>query len=150
MFLLSQTYKSLTKSTTMKTKSLISLLLGCFFLCATPLFAQKGKNKNHKPGRAHHPKYHKAVKVVRYPRSKVVVIKPRRVHTLAVLPVGYTTIYFKKRDYFHHNGFFYALVGPKYTIVNPPAGLRVKLLPIGHKKIIISGAPHYYLYGLIL
>lgn len=131
----------------MKTKSIIPLLLGCLFLFTTPLFAQKAKHKNHKAIAAHHPGHRKAGKPCKYPRNRVVVIKHRKVHTMAVLPAGYTTIYFKKRDYFHHNGFYYTMVGANYTIVNPPVGLRIKLLPMGHKKVIIAGAPHYYYMG---
>lgn len=130
----------------MKTKTIISILLGCFFII-TPLFAQKVKHKNHKKVVAHNPGHRKTVRVHKYPRNKVVVVKHRRVHTIAVLPAGYTTIYFKKRDYFHHNGYFYSLVGSNYTVIVPPVGLRVRMLPVGHKKILVAGVPHYYCMG---
>lgn len=132
----------------MKTKTIISLLLGCFFLVTTPLLAQKAGHKNHKLIATHHPGHPKPVRVYRYSGNKVVVVKPGNIRSVAVLPVGYTTIYFKKRDYFHHDGCFYALVGTNYNIVTPPAGLRIKVLPMGHKKIIIAGVPHFYYRGV--
>ena len=132
----------------MKTKAIISLLMGCLFIVGTPLFAQRAKHKNHKVHHAHHSNKKKAVRVYKYPRNKVVVVRARRVKTVTVLPVGYATVVFKKRNYFHHHGFFYNLVGSNYVMIAPPIGLRVKLLPPGHKKIIIAGTPHFYYMGV--
>lgn len=130
----------------MKAKTIISILMACQLVYNSPVLAQRGKHKS--PGHHIHPNARKTVRVYKYPRNKVVVVKHRRIHTVSVLPVGHTTIVFKGNKYFHHNGLFYSLAGSHYAVVIPPIGLRVKLLPPGYKKVIIAGNPHFYCMGV--
>jgi hypothetical protein len=86
--------------------------------------------------------------VNRYTRNKVVVVKPRTVQTIRVLPAGHTKIFFGKNQYYFHNGFYYRYYGNSYRVIAPPFGLRIKVLPVGFRTIYFGSIPHYYYRGV--
>lgn len=159
----------------MKTIPILSLML-LFMVASNTLHAQKQKGKGNKTTvtkttktyqspntnkkyksntvkvekHNNHPNSHKTtvVKVNRYPRNKVVVVKPRKVYNVTVLPTGYTTIIYGKRNYYCHNGYFYHYHDNIYTTIVPPFGLRIKVLPFGYRSVFIAGVPHYYYRGV--
>jgi len=133
-------------------KLILGICICSLSLLIQPLSAQKPVKKTVKV-KVHksHSQKSKVVKVKtvkRYPRSKVVVVKKRQVRTIQVLPVGYTTIIYKNRNYYHHGGYFYNYSGNNYVIIAPPRGLRIKTLPIGYKTIVVGGVNRYYYRGV--
>ncbi len=83
----------------------------------------------------------------RYPRTRVVVVRSRRVRTVAVMPAGHVTYVVRGRNYYYANGFYHAHVNNVYTVVAPPVGVRIRILPVGYRRIVIAGAPHFYYQG---
>lgn len=90
----------------------------------------------------------KIVSANRYPRNKVVVVKPRVVHTVKVLPVGYTQVFYGKRNYYCHGGYYYHYHNGIYRTIVPPFGFRIGFLPIGYRTVYINTLPHYYYRGI--
>lgn len=85
--------------------------------------------------------------VRRYARAKVVVVRPRRVRTVAVMPAGYVTVGVAGRNYYYHNGFYHIHANNVYTVIAPPVGVRIRVLPVGYTTVVMSGAPRYYYQG---
>lgn len=136
----------------MKKYLVTSLVIGILLFFNCSIFAQKHPEKHNKNTKTHRvQKYNNKpshVKAYKYPRNKVVVIKKRNIRTVAVLPVGHTTILFKGRNYFYDAGYYYNFVGNTYSLIAPPIGIRIKILPPDHKKIFINKVPHFYYMGV--
>lgn len=90
----------------------------------------------------------KVVSVNHYSRNKVVVVHPRKVRTVTVLPTGYTTVVYGKKNYYCHGGYYYHYHSGIYRAVPPPFGFRIGFLPIGYRTIYINTVPHYYYGGV--
>ena len=105
--------------------------------------------KNHKGAKPHqkHEKIKQAKRSGNFSRSQVVILKPRKVRTIAALPNGYSSIVYRRLNYFYHMGLFYNLMGGMYTLINPPIGIRIGLLPPNHRRIIMGGRPCFYYAG---
>ncbi len=84
----------------------------------------------------------------RFSRTRVVVIRPRRVRTVTVLPMGYQTIVYRNNNYYYHGGLFYRHVNAAYTLIPPPIGIRIRVLPVGYQRIVMGGHPHFYYQGV--
>ncbi len=82
-----------------------------------------------------------------FKRNKVVIVKKRPVHQVAILPAGYTTIIYKNNTYHYNNGKYYKNNGNTYVIVNPPRGMRIKTIAPIHKVIVVNQVNYYYAQG---
>jgi hypothetical protein len=96
----------------------------------------------------HRAKVVKVTTIRRYPKNRVVVVRSRPVRTVTVLPVGYTTIVYRNRNYYHHAGYFYRYNNNIYTVIAPPMGIRVKVLPVGYRTFVVGGVTRYYYGGV--
>ena len=128
----------------MKTKIFFSLLITFFLFAFSTVNAQRGQRITR-------------VKVVKYPRGKVVTVHThvnRRAHiryaalprwgaAVAVLPAGYLTI----NSYYCHNGVFYTKRNNGFVVVHPARGIRIRVLPVGYRTIILGPKTYYYYYG---
>lgn len=78
------------------------------------------------------------VRYARLPRWRAVV---------ATVPVGAVAIRTHRIPYHFHEGIFYTPANNGFVIVRPLAGVRVKVLPPGHRRIIVGPRPYFYYYG---
>jgi hypothetical protein len=83
----------------------------------------------------------------RYYRRDVVVVRPRVVRTVTVLPSGYSVHHYHAHDYFFHEGRYYVRSGPSYAVAFAPFGLQLDILPDGYHRIIVGSVPYYYFMG---
>lgn len=126
-----------------------SVLLTIITLSAIPENAQaQGRRKPAK------------VRVVRH-HTRVVKVRPRVVRRAHIRyahlprwgtivtgrPAGAFVIASNNGPYHFHNGIFYVQRNPGYTIVRPAPGIRIKVLPVGYRRIHIHSRPYYYYYG---
>lgn len=132
----------------MGTKSILIVLL---IMLGANLFAQKGKHIHGRHSgvvrikQTH--RYHGGRQA--YRARNFVVVKRRHIHTVAVLPIGYATIVFKRRPYYYYGGLYYRNIANAYTLVPAPLGLRIKVLPLGYRRIaLVGGGYHYYYQGV--
>ncbi|MDJ1485192.1 DUF6515 family protein [Cytophagaceae bacterium YF14B1] len=119
-----------------------TLLISLLTSVESDLFAQR-----HAHRRVERVRVVRARPVRRYPRAKVVVVRPRRVRTVTVLPAGHVTVVSRGRNYYYYNGFYHTQVNNVYTVIAPPRGVRIRVLPVGYTNIVIGGTPHYYYQG---
>jgi hypothetical protein len=81
-----------------------------------------------------------------FPRTKVVVVKPR-VKTITVLAPDHTRIVYRGRPYYYQGGRYYHYINNGYTIIAPPRGIRIGFLPIGYRPIFVGNVQNYYYMG---
>ena len=93
------------------------------------------------------PNHHQGSPSKRFYRNKVIVVKKRRGRVIQTLPAGHIIYVHRKINYYAHNGLYYNKVGNTYALVPSPFGLRIKVLPPNHRKIMIVGKPHFYYMG---
>jgi len=110
--------------------------------------AKKAKAKHHQEHRkehrqAHHKKAH--VKRVAHHHYKHL---PKRGVVVTSLPSGVVVVKHKGAKLHAHNGVFYKPKGAaSFVVVRAPLGLRVKVVPPGHKRIMVRKRQYYYHYG---
>lgn len=85
----------------------------------------------------------KTTKVVTRNRT-VVVRKP----VIRVVPKGAVIIHYNKVAYHVHKGILYRPVAGGYTIVRPPLGFRLKVLPLGYRSFVVGKRIYYYYNGV--
>ena len=66
------------------------------------------------------------------------------------VPGGYSRIPYRGQDYFYSEGYWYRPQGPRYVVVNPPYGVRVRSLPsysqevwIGSSLLFLAAGTYY-------
>lgn len=133
-------------------KKIVSIIIiGLFLMGSVNVEAQSRKRKKAKKVRVHkkvHKHNKRNYKTVRYQRKNVVIVKPRKVTRVKVLPVGHNVVVFKKRNYHYHGGRYYQYKNGVYATTYAPRGLRIKVLPIGYRTIVFSGHTRYYYRGV--
>ncbi|MBN1548459.1 MAG: hypothetical protein JW902_17550, partial [Syntrophaceae bacterium] len=60
------------------------------------------------------------------------------------LPRGYHTTYYRNRPYYFWEGVWYRPYGTYFTVVAPPIGLVIPILPPFHTTLWVGGIPYYY------
>jgi len=99
------------------------------------------KKEQHK--KAHHKKVHKKRVAHHHYRHL-----PRRGVVVKTLPTGAVVIKHKGTKLHFHNGVFYKSKGAaSFSVVRAPIGVRIKVLPVGHKKIVVRKRLYVYYYG---
>jgi hypothetical protein len=56
------------------------------------------------------------------------------------VPGGYSRIPYRGQDYFYSGGYWYRPQGPRYVVVTPPYGVRVRSLPSYASEVWVGGA----------
>ncbi|MCD5984318.1 DUF6515 family protein [Pseudomonas sp. CDFA 610] len=66
------------------------------------------------------------------------------------VPHGYSRIPYRGQDYYYSEGYWYRPQGPRYVVVNPPYGARVRSLPsysqevwIGSSLLFLAAGTYY-------
>lgn len=69
---------------------------------------------------------------------------PRKGRIVKALPKKRRPIRYRDRDYFYFGGIWYLPSGPGFSIVMPPIGIVVPILPSFYTTIWFGGIPYYY------
>lgn len=89
------------------------------------------------------------VVVKRTPRHKVVYVHPRRPRRVVkVVPAGAAVIHHRNVKYHYHGGIYYRLHKGQYIVVPPARGLRVRVLPPSHVRIVVGPGAVFYCAGI--
>ncbi len=126
-----------------KIRSIAIIIISLLTLANGSSFAQgrsEKQEKSAKTAKIHKNKRKKVavVKTNQFPRSKVVVVKQRNIRTVPSLAVGYSTIPFRGKNYYYHNGHYYNQFNNNYTIIAVPA-----LQEDNVEEITIDGQVYY-------
>lgn len=130
-------------------KSLLNVICGLFLLTILLAFMPSEAQGHHhghgkdRGGRRVRP----AVKVVAFSRTKRVIVRPRVVRTIRVLPTGCRTFVHNRNNYYAHNGLYYGLRNNAYVVMPAPFGIRVNILPVGYRNVHWGNANYYYHRG---
>lgn len=103
----------------------------------------------------------KKVKVVKRNHVTVVKVHPRvnrRAHiryaglprwgaVVATYPAGALLIRSAVHPFYFHNGIYYTARQNNYVVVRPALGLRIRVLPVGYRRIVVGPRPYFYYYG---
>jgi len=69
---------------------------------------------------------------------------PARGHYVTSLPHGYHTVYHHRTPYYFWEGVWYRPYGAYFSIIAPPIGLVIPLLPPFYTTLWVGGIPYYY------
>lgn len=100
------------------------------------------------------------VRVVRH-HTRVVKVRPRVVRRAHIRythlprwgavvtnrPSGAVIIASNRGPYHFHNGVYYVQRNSAFTIVRPAPGIRIRVLPVGYRRMVVVNRPYYYYYG---
>ena len=53
----------------------------------------------------------------------------------------------RNKQYYYNAGVYYNHGTQGYTVIAAPIGARIKILPAGYTRIVISGRPYFHYYG---
>lgn len=84
--------------------------------------------------------------VKRRPHTKYAHL-PKRGVVVVKRPRGAKVIKYNKRKYWLHNGVYYRKTAAGYKVVRPVRGLRVRVLPVGFRRVVVRNKPYFYYYG---
>lgn len=92
-----------------------------------------------------------ARRVVRRPRrirrtTLVYRVRPRR-RVIRAFPANYILLTHRRRNFYFHRGRYYRNVAGGYMVVAAPRGLRVRVLPVGYRRVIVNSGTYYYCQG---
>ncbi|MBL4658351.1 MAG: hypothetical protein JKX73_10145 [Flavobacteriales bacterium] len=103
--------------------------------------ANKAKHKTHQ--KQQHKKAH-ARKVAHHKYKHL----PKRGGVVTTLPSGVVIVKHKGESFHVHNGVFYKSKGRAgYTVVRPPIGTRINILPAAHQKMVVQKKAYLYHFG---
>ena len=97
-----------------------------------------GKVKVYKPRRRF-----KRTRVVHYHYRHL----PRRGAVIASVHVNAINYRFGGIRYRFHRGVWYKPYRSKWIVVRPAFGIRVKVLPVGYRRVVVGPTNYYYYYG---
>lgn len=69
---------------------------------------------------------------------------PAHGHYVGALPYGYHTAYHHRDPYYFWQGVWYRPYGAYFTVIAPPIGLVVPILPPYYTTLWVGGIPYYY------
>lgn len=72
---------------------------------------------------------------------------PRRNSYFYRLPTTYLSINFGGIGYRYWNGVFYRPYNNLFTVIAPPVGIVINVLPVGYRTLYVNNYPYYYYNG---
>lgn len=72
---------------------------------------------------------------------------PRPGHVVKTLPRGHRSVVHHRTKYYTHNGIWYRPSGLHFSVIAPPVGLIVPILPHFYTTIWVGAVPYYYASG---
>lgn len=133
----------------MKNKKIVFTVLTTLLMlfAFTPeVAAQKKKNKVKSHIKQNHKRHFRVNKARRTAHFRYRHL-PRRGRTVRTLGVGHIGIRFGGIRFRFHNGVWYKPKGRKFVVVRAPFGARLRVLPVGYRRIVIGPRPYFYHYG---
>lgn len=73
---------------------------------------------------------------------------PKRGSEIRTLPRGFRAVHHNHTPYYFHAGIWYRPSGARFTVVLPPVGITVPILPPFYTTIWLGGVPYYYADGV--
>lgn len=68
-------------------------------------------------------------------------------HVFDQVPGSYSRVPYRGLDYFYSDGYWYRPQGPRYVIVTPPYGVRVRSLPAYSQEVWVGGSLFFVAAG---
>lgn len=135
-------------------KNLIIIFLLSISFCLQAQHRKKNRKHRRKTNKhvvvkkkqARHHRHVRPVKVRRVAHKKYNRL-PARGKLITVVPTGYAVIKHQRVGYRVHKGVWYKPRGEKFVVVRAPRKARLHVLPVGHRKIVVSSRPYFYSYG---
>lgn len=134
----------------MKNKMKFIRILVTIFLCFTftnNAVAQKKKNKVKSHVKQNHKKHFRPKKAKHIAHHRHYRHLPKRGKVIRKLHVGAVRIGFRGTHFHFHNGVWYRPHRKQFIVARAPFGIRVRVLPVGHRRIVIGSRPYFYYYG---
>lgn len=72
---------------------------------------------------------------------------PKRGYVAKSLPKGHLVVPYHKKRYYLYDGSWYLSSGASFSVVLPPVGLTVSVLPRHYTTIWVGSVPYYYAAG---
>lgn len=72
---------------------------------------------------------------------------PKRGTVVTTLHANAITVKHQGIGFRYHAGIWYTPRGTSWVISRPAYGARIRVLPVGYRKIIVGPRPYYYYYG---
>ena len=150
-------------------KLIAGLILVLFSTCfISPVLADRGrgrgddddwrKEKKSRSVRDYRPRYREdRERQERYRKDKNYFLDkrfshnryyPKRGHVVRELPRDYRVFKHRRDSYYFYDGIWYRPGNIGFTVVLPPIGLRIPVLPAFYTTIWVSGTPYYYADGV--
>lgn len=132
----------------MKSKKIVFTLLTTLLMlfAFTPeVAAQKKKYKVKKHVKQNHKKTAKnrtKVRRVAHYRYRHLPRRGKVVRHVGGVRIGHRGLNFR-----FHNGVWYRPHGKRFVVARAPFGIRVRVLPVGFRRIVIGPRPYFYHYG---
>ncbi|MEX0291140.1 MAG: DUF6515 family protein, partial [Flavobacteriaceae bacterium] len=134
------------KTTKNKARFLTLLMASLMFsFAASETQAQKKKNKVKRHVKQNHTRKAKSRAHVRRAAHYKYRNLPRR--GKVVRKVGGTRIGFRGTNFRFYKGVWYRPYGKRFIVARAPLGIRVRVLPVGFRRIVIGPRPFFYHYG---
>jgi hypothetical protein len=73
---------------------------------------------------------------------------PRWGAVVTAAPAAAVVIRTRNTPFYFHDGIYYTPRNSNYVVVRPSPGIRIKVLPAGHRKVIVGPGSYYYYYGI--
>lgn len=133
----------------MKSRTKIFTALAAILICfsfTNNAIAQHKKYKVKQHVKKHHKRHFRpsqAKPVAHYKYS----YRGKRGKVVRKVGVGFTGIPFRGVHFRFHRGVWYKPRGKRFVVIAAPLSIRVRVLPIGYKKIRVGARPYYYYYG---
>ena len=126
-------------------KNTFIFFISFFIITAINAQNNRHRHRNHKRNVVH--KKHK--RIVKARRTAHIKYKglPARGVLVSNVGTGFTSIKFGGVGYRFHKGIYYKMRGSKFVVVRAPIGIRIKTLPVGHRRLLINRRPYFYYYG---
>jgi Family of unknown function (DUF6515) len=72
---------------------------------------------------------------------------PRWRTSVTVVPTSAVIIKTKTNPYYFDRGVYYTPRNNAYVVVRPAAGVRIRVLPVGYRRIVVGPRNYFYYYG---
>jgi hypothetical protein len=72
---------------------------------------------------------------------------PRRGAVVTTVNVNAITVRHQGVGFRYYSGIWYRPRGTSWVVARPAFGVRIRVLPVGYRKIVIGPRPYYYYYG---
>ena len=130
----------------MKIFTVLASILLCFAFTNSAV-AQKKKNKVKSHVKQNHKKYFRPKKAKHIARHHRYRHLPKRGKVIRRLGTDAIRIGFKGAHFRFHNGVWYRPHNKHFIVARAPFGIRVRILPVGHRRIVIGARSYFYYYG---